>query len=133
VRVPMVLYLSSRACVKSFVRTPTLGTLACTMSLYVTACTAVCQAHFQARQNIAQLSAQLNDVAHQYRMVEKRLLVRYKDRNPTPMGGLDSLMKETYAKLLALSECVCCRVVLIRVWYSKREPFHWHIMRYSYA
>jgi hypothetical protein len=37
-------------------------------------------------------------------MVEKRLLVRYKDRNPTPMGGLDSLMKETYAKLLALSE-----------------------------
>jgi hypothetical protein len=77
------------------------------MSLYVTACTAVCQAHFQARQNIAQLSAQLNDVAHQYRMVEKRLLVRYKDRNPTPMGGLDSLMKETYAKLLALSKCVC--------------------------
>jgi Bardet-Biedl syndrome 9 protein len=76
------------------------------VSLYVTVCTAVCQAHFQARQNIAQLNAQLNDVAHQYRMVEKRLLVRYKDRNPTPMGGLDSLMKETYAKLLALSKCL---------------------------
>jgi Bardet-Biedl syndrome 9 protein len=74
------------------------------VSLYVTVLPAGCQAHFQARQNIAQLSAQLNDVAHQYRMVEKRLLVRYKDRNPTPMGGLDSLMKETYAKLLALSK-----------------------------
>ena len=61
-------------------------------------------AHFQTRQRIALLSAQLNDAAHQYRMVEKRLLVRYKDRNPTPLSGLDSLMKETYDRLIALSK-----------------------------
>ena len=61
-------------------------------------------AHFQTRQRIALLSAQLNDAAHQYRMVEKRLLVRYKDRNPTPLSGLDSLMKEAYDRLIALSK-----------------------------
>lgn len=64
----------------------------------------VVQAHYAARVRIAELSAQLNDVAHQYRMVEKRLLVRYKDRNPTPLGGLDALMKETYDRLIAISK-----------------------------
>ena len=58
----------------------------------------------QARVRINELTAQLNDVAHQYRMVEKRLLVRYKDRNPTPLGGLDALMKETYDRLIAISK-----------------------------
>ena len=53
---------------------------------------------------INELTTQLNDVAHQYRMVEKRLLVRYKDRNPTPLGGLDALMKETYDRLIAISK-----------------------------
>jgi Bardet-Biedl syndrome 9 protein len=64
----------------------------------------VIAAHFQARVKIAELRTQLNDVAHQYRMVEKRLLVRYKDRNPTPLSGLDALMRETYNRLLTISK-----------------------------
>lgn len=29
-------------------------------------------------------------------MVEKRLLARFKDRTPSPLGGLDTLMRESY-------------------------------------
>jgi Bardet-Biedl syndrome 9 protein len=64
----------------------------------------IIQSHFQCRVKISELTSQLNDVAHQYRMVEKRLLVRYKDRNPTALGGLDYLMKDTYNKLIAISK-----------------------------
>ncbi len=67
----------------------------------------------QARVRINELTAQLNDVAHQYRMVEKRLLVRYKDRNPTPLGGLDALMKETYDRLIAISKFYFLTLLLV--------------------
>lgn len=88
------------------------------------------QAHYQARVRIAELSAQLNDVAHQYRMVEKRLLVRYKDRNPTPLGGLDALMTETYDKLISISKniflffqyCICMRVLCLCVYMMRHKP-----------
>jgi hypothetical protein len=50
-------------------------------------------------------------------MVEKRLLVRYKDRNPTPLSGLDALMRETYNKLLAISKCLLCTTCSVRVMY----------------
>lgn len=102
----------------------------CTEPLPLEAYFTVIQAHFQARQRIAELNAQLNDVAHQYRMVEKRLLVRFKDRNPTPLGGLESLMRETYTKLLAISECdcfdiSCCAVcaVLSVLWYCSLQCY----------
>jgi Bardet-Biedl syndrome 9 protein len=62
--------------------------------------------HFSIRQKIQESLSQLNDSAHQFRMIEKRLLVRFKDRNPTPLGGLDILMKETYKKLLFLGDSV---------------------------
>jgi Bardet-Biedl syndrome 9 protein len=62
--------------------------------------------HFSIRQKIIENLSQLNDSAHQFRMIEKRLLVRFKDRNPTPLGGLDILMKETYKKLLFLGDSV---------------------------
>eukprot|EP01032_Pedospumella_encystans_P011289 gene11289-13134_t len=84
---------------------------------------AVINAHFQARVRINELTAQLNDVAHQYRMVEKRLLVRYKDRNPTPLGGLDALMKETYDRLIAISDSVQEQQNLLRKCYTELEGF----------
>lgn len=62
--------------------------------------------HFSTRQRLQDYLSQLNDGAHQFRMIEKRLLVRFKDRNPTALGGLDVLMKESYRKLLSLGMCV---------------------------
>jgi len=62
--------------------------------------------HFETRQRIQQLMSDLNDSSHQFRMIEKRLLVRFKDRNPTPLAGLDTLMRESYNTLVALGDQV---------------------------
>ena len=67
---------------------------------------AVIRAHFHTRRQLADQVSLLNDRAHQFRMVQKRLLVRFKDRNPTPLGGLDALMKESYASLITTSDTV---------------------------
>ena len=41
---------------------------------------------------------------HQLRVVEKRLLVRVKDRNPAPLSNLELLLEGTHAQLMALAE-----------------------------
>lgn len=46
----------------------------------------------------------LNSAAHQYRVVEKRLLVHFRARNPSPLGRLDVLSEETYLRLVDLGE-----------------------------
>ena len=51
--------------------------------------------YHQQREVVVQLSARLTSLSHQFRAIQKRLLVRYKDKNPTPLGGLDILMNET--------------------------------------
>ena len=61
-------------------------------------------AHFDLRGKLAEQLSNLNDSAHQFRMVQKRLLVRFKDRNPTPLLGLDALMRESYDNLLRISK-----------------------------
>lgn len=60
--------------------------------------------HFQLRGTLAEQLSMLNNSAHQFRMVQRRLLVRFKDRNPTPLLGLDTLMRESYSALLRISK-----------------------------
>ena len=48
--------------------------------------------------------SKLNDESHQFRVINKRLLVRFKDRNPTALGGLDNIMKKTYSKIIELGD-----------------------------
>ena len=60
--------------------------------------------HFNARAEINNLLAQLNDLAHQFRMIQKRLLVRYKDRNPSALGGLGTLLHESYLKIIEMGD-----------------------------
>ena len=60
--------------------------------------------HFEMRSKLAEELSMLNNSAHQYRMVQRRLLVRFKDRNPTPLLGLDTLMRESYTALLRISK-----------------------------
>eukprot|EP01038_Epipyxis_sp_PR26KG_P016237 gene16237-22098_t len=66
----------------------------------------VITSHFQTRQKLVQLHSQLNDLALQFRLIQKRLLVRFKDKNPTPLNGLDLLLKETYKKILEAGDNV---------------------------
>ncbi|RLN87973.1 hypothetical protein DYB28_014644, partial [Aphanomyces astaci] len=63
--------------------------------------------HFAVRTETAELHAELNDRAHQFRVIQKRLLVRYKDRSPSPLNCLDMLLHGTYSQLLDLSRRVC--------------------------
>jgi hypothetical protein len=41
--------------------------------------------------------------AHQFRSVQKRLLVKFKDKNPQPLQHLDLLLDDTCQQLNALS------------------------------
>lgn len=62
--------------------------------------------HFKLRQLIQVYVSQLNDMAHQYRMIEKRLLARYKDRTPSSLNGLDVLSHETYQNIMYLTSVI---------------------------
>ena len=48
----------------------------------------------------------LSERAHQFRSIQKRLLVRFKDRNPSPLSNLDLLFEDTYRHLIVVSEKV---------------------------
>jgi Bardet-Biedl syndrome 9 protein len=60
--------------------------------------------HLQCRHALSELLSSLAKRAHQLRVIEKRLLVRVKDRNPAPMANLELLFDGTYAQLTALAE-----------------------------
>ena len=60
--------------------------------------------YHQQREVVSQLQVRLTSLSHQFRAVQKRLLVRYKDKNPTPLGGLDILMQETADAIQAMTD-----------------------------
>lgn len=60
--------------------------------------------HFQARMQLRKASSQLNDAAAQFRVIQKRLLARFKDRNPAPLSKLDELLGVTHKKIVALAD-----------------------------
>ncbi|GIM12857.1 hypothetical protein Vretimale_16089, partial [Volvox reticuliferus] len=66
----------------------------------------VVEQHFTVRQRVAQLRTQLEDRAVQFRNVEKRLLMRFKDKNPAPLNQLDLLMDETYDSIMDLGSAM---------------------------
>ena len=64
----------------------------------------VIELHFQTRLYLIKLLSQLNDRSHQFRMIEKRLLIRFKDRNPSSLAGIDIIMRESYDSLMKLGK-----------------------------
>lgn len=58
--------------------------------------------HHAARTKIQDLRGVLEKRAHQFRVIQKRLLVRFKDKNPTPLNEIDVLFNETFKSLLQL-------------------------------
>eukprot|EP00899_Mesostigma_viride_P000204 jgi/Mesvir1/10184/Mv16992-RA.1 len=63
-------------------------------------------AHFALRQELRAGSEQLAGLAQQLRSVQKRLLVRFKDRTPTPLNSLDVLLGNTYGDIMAAADNV---------------------------
>ena len=59
--------------------------------------------HFYLRTAARELSSQLNDRSHQFRLIQKRLLQRFKDKNPSPLNSMDVLLKETYEDIMSIS------------------------------
>jgi len=53
---------------------------------------------------MGRLNDELTKRAHQFRVIEKRLLVRLKDRNPAPLQNLELLFEGTYQQLLELAD-----------------------------
>lgn len=60
--------------------------------------------HLLVRHTLLALSTTLEAQAAAFRMIEKRLLVRFKDRNPTALGGLDVALGEAYEALIATAD-----------------------------
>ncbi|KAG2452068.1 hypothetical protein HYH02_003104 [Chlamydomonas schloesseri] len=100
----------------------------------------VVEQHFAARLKVADLNSRLENSAVQFRNIEKRLLMRFKDKNPAPLNQLDLLMNETYGGLMELgndmeaaqaavttaarrlSGCVQLLLLLIRWRFGLSEP-----------
>ncbi|GBG31306.1 Rho guanine nucleotide exchange factor, putative [Hondaea fermentalgiana] len=71
--------------------------------------------HHAARVALADAASELNDRAHQYRLIQKRLLSRYKDKNAPALRGLDALLQVTHDQIMdtvsALAEAKIARHV----------------------
>lgn len=60
--------------------------------------------HFYARKDSLALEKTLEDRAHQFRSIQKRLLVRFKDRNPSSLSHLDTLLEGSLNQIMAVSD-----------------------------
>ncbi|KAH3756623.1 protein PTHB1 [Pelomyxa schiedti] len=62
--------------------------------------------HFQCRKAHAEALSHLSNVATQFRVIERRLLIRFRDENAVPLNNLDILLRHTYAALLSAADAV---------------------------
>eukprot|EP00913_Durusdinium_trenchii_P004632 g4301.t1 len=62
--------------------------------------------HFELRRHLDELRKDLADRTQQYRVIQKRLLVRFKDRNPSPLNHLDTLLNLTFEQTILLTDAI---------------------------
>lgn len=62
--------------------------------------------HFEHRLESARCKAELAQKTSQFRAIQRRLLIKYKDKSPTPLSGLDVIMEETYRQILMLADVI---------------------------
>ena len=62
--------------------------------------------HFHKRKKLMALQEQLEHRSSQFRAIQKRLLSRFKDKTPTPLTNLDSLLEGTYRQVQQNIEAV---------------------------
>lgn len=59
--------------------------------------------HFELREKIFKGKKKLEDRSYQFRIVEKKLINRFKDKNPTPLNNLDFLLNQTYQDMMNIA------------------------------
>ena len=64
------------------------------------------ESHFYKRTKRSQLSAQLAQRATQFRSIERRLLARFKDKTPSPLTNLDTLLDGTYRQIMLVVDAL---------------------------
>lgn len=64
--------------------------------------------HLASRHAVAAIEARLAQLAHQLRAVQKRMLLRFKDKQPASLAHLDLLIQETFIQLQDLGGSVYC-------------------------
>ncbi|PRP80528.1 hypothetical protein PROFUN_11841 [Planoprotostelium fungivorum] len=62
--------------------------------------------HHACRVRCIELEKDLEKEAEQFRAIQKRLLVRFKDKNAAPLQNLDVLLRNTYESLVKVAESV---------------------------
>lgn len=62
--------------------------------------------HFHKRKKLMNLAEQLEQRSSQFRAIQKRLLSRFKDKTPTPLTNLDSLLDGTFRQVMQTIEAV---------------------------
>ena len=60
--------------------------------------------HFEARGRVLAIRKELSRRAQELRSIQKRMLVRFKDKSPAPMGNMDTLMENTYGEIMTLAD-----------------------------
>lgn len=60
--------------------------------------------HFAKNQKVTGLQNELNLLSSQYRLIQKRLVAKFKQKNPTPLGNLDILLRNTYENIILMTE-----------------------------
>uniref|UniRef100_A0A4W3IY76 Bardet-Biedl syndrome 9 n=1 Tax=Callorhinchus milii TaxID=7868 RepID=A0A4W3IY76_CALMI len=60
--------------------------------------------HFELRLNAEKYKELLSERAVQFRAIQRRLLTHFKDKTPTPLRNLDTLLDGTYRQLIALAD-----------------------------
>lgn len=79
-------------------------TLTTTSNIPIEEFQAIIELHFQLRLHLVDLLSNLNDRSHQFRMIQKRLLLRFKEKTPSKLLGMDVIMHETFQEIIQLGE-----------------------------
>eukprot|EP00051_Salpingoeca_urceolata_P016237 m.214801 g.214801 ORF g.214801 m.214801 type:complete len:803 (-) comp18624_c0_seq7:92-2500(-) len=60
--------------------------------------------HLKCRHDLVRVRSLMDQRAQQLRALQKRLLLRFKDKTPSPLNHLDTLLEGTYQELLSLAD-----------------------------
>ncbi|XP_023709246.1 protein PTHB1 isoform X3 [Cryptotermes secundus] len=60
--------------------------------------------HFFFREKARKIQEELGQRTTQFRVIQRRLLAKFKDKTPTPLTNLDMLLKEAYQQILASTD-----------------------------
>jgi Bardet-Biedl syndrome 9 protein len=65
---------------------------------------AAIERHLTLRQRLDELRAAIEHASGQFRAVQKRLLIKFKDKSPSSLENMDALLEATYRQILAASD-----------------------------